>query len=238
MTQVINVQNVFFSYREESVLENVSFNIERGEYIAVFGPNGGGKTTLLKLLLGFLEPKKGKIALFGQSPFLARSSLAYVPQAMRFDKQFPISVLEVVLQGRLRELPWWGRFGHQDEEEARSALHLVGLCDLVNRPFGTLSGGQAQRVLIARALISHPKILFLDEPTANIDAQGEGEIYRLLAKLKGDMTIVMVTHDLQGAINQVDRVFLVQKTVTPLLPKNVCEHFAIGLYHPLKRDYT
>ncbi len=233
--KAVEVENLFFSYGEEPILEGVSFSVTEGEYIAIFGPNGGGKTTLLKLLLGFLEPKRGKISLFGKEPALERSQLAYVPQAIRFDKQFPISVLEVVLQGRLRELSWWGRFNEEVEEEARSALHLVGLCDLVNRPFGTLSGGQAQRVLIARALISRPKLLFLDEPTANIDAQGEGEIYRLLAKLKKEMTIVMVTHDLEGAINQVDRVFLVQKTVTPLLPKDVCEHFAMGLYHPLNR---
>lgn len=233
MPAVVSFENVSFSYPTTRVLSHVSFAIQSGEYVGVIGPNGGGKTTLLKLIMGFLKPTHGKIQLFGKSQHdpAIQHKLAYVPQAMRFDRQFPISVLEVVLSGLLSHLPWYGRFLPEHKQAALEALNQVDMHKLAYKAFGTLSGGQAQRVLIARALVSKPELLLLDEPTASVDSQAETEIYRILEQLKGKMTIIMVTHNLRAAIDQVQRVLCVQGEVFSLKPEEVCEHFAIGLYH-------
>lgn len=231
MQPAIVVKDLSFSYQDMPVLSNISFEVQPGQFIGVIGPNGGGKTTLLKLLLAFLKTNTGEIEIFGQNPVAARQHMAYVPQSLRFDKQFPISVMELVLEGRLSHLPWYGRFSNNDKQIAMDALNRVGLADLYNRPFGSLSGGQAQRALIARALASQPRLLLLDEPTASVDAQAEADIYAILKKLQGDMTIMMVTHNLQAAIELVEEVICVQNTAMVLDPKEVCEHYAFGLYH-------
>ncbi|HRD55541.1 MAG TPA: ABC transporter ATP-binding protein [Parachlamydiaceae bacterium] len=225
------LKDLSFAYQDSLVLKNVSFQINKGEFLGIIGPNGGGKTTLLKLLMGFLKPLSGEIQIFGNEPKNALNCIAYVPQTARFDRQFPISVMELVLLGRLSKLPWYGQYSKADKEKAVEALEKVGLLHLSDASFGTLSGGQAQRALIARALVSEPKLLLLDEPTASVDIQAEAEIYQILQSLKGKMTIMMVTHDLGAAINLVKRVILVQGTAAVLDPKEICEHFAVGLYH-------
>jgi zinc transport system ATP-binding protein len=229
---VIHLEHLSFSYPTTPVLKEVSFQINEGEFIGIIGPNGGGKTTLLKLIMGFLKPSSGKIEIFGKPPQSSRNVLAYVPQTLRFDRQFPISVMELVLSGRLSHLPWYGMFSQADKMAALEALEKVGLTEFQNKAFGTLSGGQAQRALIARALVSNPQLLLLDEPTASVDTQAEADIYNLLSQLRGNMTILMVTHDLRTAIDHVERVLCVQGSVISLKPQEVCEHFAIGLYHP------
>lgn len=226
----IDAQNIDFSYPNTLVLKNVSFQVLEGEFIGIIGPNGGGKTTLLKLILGFLKPSNGTIQVFKTSSHENRQ-LAYVPQVARIDRDFPISVEEVVLAGLLSHLPWYGRFSSSHYHAAKEALDRVGLSHLASASFGTLSGGQAQRVLIARALISKPKLLLLDEPTASVDSQAEADIYTLLNQLKGQMTILMVTHDLKIAIDQVERILCVQGSVISLKPEEVCKHFVFGLYH-------
>lgn len=232
---MIEVEHLTFKYDQVDVLKDVSFSVKEGEFLGIIGPNGGGKTTLLKLLIGFLVPTEGKIN-------VSDTRFAYVPQNMRFDRHFPISVMELVLGGRLSELPWYGIFRNEDKEIAKEALQQIGLYHLKDQAFGTLSGGQQQRCLIARALASKPRILFLDEPTANVDSDASYEIMNLLQQLKGKMTILMVTHDLQTAINQVDRVLCVQQSAVTYTPIEVCEHYALGLYHPplltLKSDKT
>lgn len=235
MTAAIVLDDVSFGYHHTPVLSHVSFTIEPGECIGIIGPNGGGKTTLLRLIMGFLRPVSGSIKVFGNTPGETApvGTLAYVPQSVRFDREFPISVLEVVLSGLLFRLPWYGCFNLQDRQAAMHALEQVGMQEWKDRPFGTLSGGQAQRVLIARALVSEPKLLLLDEPTASVDPQAEADIYGLLQKLKKKLTILMVTHDLNAAINNVERVLCVQNKVFALEPRQVCEHFAVGLYHPI-----
>lgn len=228
----IIVQNLDFDYGLMSIFQNISLEVFKGEFLGVIGPNGGGKTTLLRLLMGFLKPQSGKILIDGLEPQNALNKIAYVPQNLRFDRQFPISVNELVLSGCLSSLPWYGRYTKDQKAIAKNALKMVGLEDLGYRAFGELSGGQMQRALIARALASEPEILFLDEPTASVDAKAEDEIYRLLKSFSPDITIVMVTHDLKAAIELVDRVLCVQGSVVSLLPQQVCEHFALGLYHP------
>lgn len=232
---LIAAKNLFFSYRHQPVLKEVTFHVYPGEFIGIIGPNGGGKTTLLKLIMGFLKPTRGTLHLFGETPRLdshQTSRLAYVPQTVRFDRDFPITVEEVVLLGLLRQIPWHGWFHKKDRQAAQEALEQVGLAHLSALRFGTLSGGEAQRVLIARALISQPEVLFLDEPTASVDSQAEADIYAILKRLKGKMTILMVTHDLNVAIDQVERVLCVQGHVLSLQPEDICQHFALGLYHP------
>lgn len=185
---------------------------------------GGGKSTLLKLLCGFLQPQQGTID-------IAATPIAYVPQTLGFDKQFPISTLEVVLSGRLAHLSWLGTYRPADYQVAHESLEKVGLASYSSHPFYTLSGGQIQRALIARALASQPKLLLLDEPTASVDQEAETSILALLKSLKEGITFLLVTHDLNQAVHQVDRLLVVQNNVIPMTLKEVCEHFAMGLYH-------
>lgn len=233
MTEAVLAEHLYFQYETAAtVLKDVSFSINEGEYLGIIGPNGGGKTTLLQLILGFLSPTKGSLKIFGREPSGAQKWMGYVPQNIRFDRYFPISVFELVLGGRLSHLPWHGIYNKEDSAIALEALSRMGLSHLKDRSFGKLSGGQQQRCLIARALASQPRILILDEPTANVDTDASFEILQLLQSLKGKMTILMVTHDLQTAINQVDRVLCVQQTAISYTPIEVCEHYTLGLYHP------
>lgn len=228
---VIQVRDLSFSYGSTPVLSEVNMNVTAGDFVGMIGPNGGGKTTLLKLLLGFLKPRQGTIAILGQPPKHAAGHIGYVPQRLPFDRQFPISVIEVVLTGRLSRLPWYGLYSTRDREAAYEALARVHLADFAKRPFGTLSGGQAQRALIARAIVSEPKLLFLDEPTSSVDAKSQTDIYHILQTLRHEMTILMVTHDLNAVVEQVGTVLCVQGQVHPMEPAAVCKHFAYGLYH-------
>lgn len=232
MKPVIQVDNLSFSYEDDPILEDINLSIEQGEFIGVIGPNGGGKTTFLKLVMGLLKPSKGIIEVFGSSPKNSRTRIGYVPQVMRCDRHFPISVLELVLGGRLSRTPWWGRFHETDKAAALKAIERVKLTDLKDRPFGTLSGGQAQRALIARALASEPELLLLDEPTASVDTAAEADIHEILKALSGTITILMVTHDLKAILSQVKRVYCFQRKVSALSPEELCRHFALGLYHP------
>ncbi len=227
----IFLEDVFFSYEKTPVLENVNLSIEDGDFVGIFGPNGGGKTTLLQLIMGFLSPSKGKVSLWGKSPEENLSHIGYVPQIARFDKQFPITVEEVVQMGCLSKISFWGTLNAHHKQLALDALTQVGMADFKDHSFGKLSGGQAQRVLIARALASKPKLLILDEPTASVDPDAEEEILKILHALKGTITILMVTHDLQTIVHKVGKLLCVHRHIHLLSPSEVCEHFGLGLYH-------
>ena len=228
---ILSASHLFFSFDKTPLLQDISFSIFPNEWVAIIGPNGSGKTTLLKLLMGFLKPLQGSIALCEGTPQSAHPYIGYVPQVNMYDQKFPISVLDVVLMGSLSKLTWYGTYPSYVKNQALQALEQVGLAHLKHRPFGTLSGGQAQRVLIARAIINAPKILFLDEPTANIDPETQKSILKLLHSLKSSMTIIMVTHHLQTFIQDIDKVFCIQNTLTEFLPDQICEHFALGVFH-------
>jgi len=188
-------ENVSFSYGATSVLEDVTFEVEEGASICVIGPNGGGKTTLLRLALGLLEPDAGSIRIFGSPAERASSKIGYVPQAMHFDPLFPVNALDIVLMGRLDKVRF-GFFGRQCKQAAQAALAEVGLADVADTPFANLSGGQRQRVMIARALATGAKLLLLDEPTANIDLTVEEQFLDSLDHLSQHATILLVTHDI------------------------------------------
>jgi len=222
------VSDLFFSYQKPYQLENVHFQISSGEFIGIMGPNGGGKTTLLKLLMGFLTPQKGKVEIFGLPPKQARLKIGYVPQVHHTDRDFPITVFELILLGALSNHLF---YPSSIKRKADLLIDELGLFPYKNHPFASLSGGLAQRALLARALLSDPDLLLLDEPLANIDVHSSQAILERLQALKGKKTILMVTHDLPTIIERVDRILCVQTRVSSLLPKEVCEHFALGLYH-------
>jgi len=205
----IEIQHLWFSYEGSHVLRDVNFQVELGEFVSVIGPNGGGKTTLLKLLLGLLTPDRGKIRILGMTPQAARPRMGYTPQHASFDPRFPISVEEVVRMGGLDR----GLFARSSGKAATEhALSNVGLSDLKKTAFSTLSGGQKQRVLIARALVSQPALLLLDEPTANLDAPATGDLYDVLEGLRATMAILVVSHDVGFVSDRVDRVLCVNHT--------------------------
>jgi len=201
----VNVEELSFSYGDIPVLEKVSFTMERGSFITMVGPNGGGKTTLLKLILGLIRPHAGLVRVFGKSPEKSREKIGYMPQHQLFDPWFPVTASDVVLMGRLGikspELKARGRkiigiYSKDDRNRASETLGIVGMADYEKRPFSSLSGGQRQRVLLARALVSAPQLLLLDEPTANADMEVETRLTSILEDLGRRMTILMVTHDL------------------------------------------
>lgn len=219
----IELLNVSFSYETTPVLKGVSLRVEKGEFVGIMGPNGGGKTTLLKLLMRFLTPTRGSIR--------AEGTIGYVPQVHHTDREFPITVKELILLGALSKATKWGLYPEEIKRRADELIEKLGLLPYRDQMFGSLSGGLAQRALLARALIADPDLLLLDEPTANIDAKSTAVIFNWLESLRGKKTILLVTHDLNTMVERVDRILCVQGEVSSFLPKEVCEHFALGLYH-------
>jgi zinc transport system ATP-binding protein len=201
---VIAIDNVTFAYNGGvPILENVNLTILERDSVCIVGPNGGGKTTLLKLMLGLLKPTQGQIRVFGKKPEDARLQIGYVPQYAHYDPQFPVTVFDVVLMGRLGSR-FGGPYSKADKKVAREALGRMNLLDLGERLFAAISGGQRQRVLIARALACEAELLLLDEPTANIDMQMETNLFEILQELNRRMAILMVTHDI-GFISKLFR---------------------------------
>ncbi len=190
----IYLKNVSFAYGNKLILENVNLEVGPNEFVWVVGPNGGGKTTLLKLMLGLLTPDSGRVELFGRAPRLSRRRVGYMPQQISLDRDFPVTVHDVVMMGRLGNSSWGG-YSTEDRRAVSRVLEQVDLVDQSNLLFSELSGGQQRRMFIARALACEPSLLILDEPTANIDQVLQREFYRLLERLHGTMTVVMVSHD-------------------------------------------
>ena len=177
MSAVISFDQVSYAYGHSNVLEDITLEIEEEEFFGVIGPNAAGKSTLLKLMLGMLKPDSGEISVLGKSPKKASQNIGYVPQFPSFPRNFPVKVMDVVLLGCMGKSKKMGGFSKRDRDIALESLHVVESAELVNTPIQDLSGGQVQRMLIARALASQPKILILDEPTANIDVQAEENIF-------------------------------------------------------------
>lgn len=209
---VIVFDKLSFAYNGQVILQDVSFSLAEREFVSVVGPNGGGKTTLLKLILGLIHPIKGSVKIFGEEPHHVRYRIGYMAQYMNFDPKFPMSVRETVLMGRLGNNVRW-RFSREDKRLVQEKLEMVGLPERADDQFVELSGGQRQRVLLARALVSEPELLLLDEPTANIDVVIGGKLYDILIELNKHLTIVLVSHDLGFVSQAVNRVLCVNKQV-------------------------
>ena len=208
---VIELEKVSFAYNGRQVLTQVDLKVAARDFAAVVGPNGGGKTTLLRIILGLLKPQSGQVRIMGQPPERRRRVLGYMPQYAQVDLNFPVSVLEVVLMGRLGGVGLRARYSRADRAAAIQALEQVEMSDLAGRRFGSLSGGQRQRALIARALAGDPAILLLDEPTANVDPAGEREIFDILHQLNQEHTILVVSHDLGFVSPHVGHVICVNR---------------------------
>ncbi len=208
----IRFRDVSFSYGAIPILEDVNFTIDDRELLSMVGPNGGGKTTLLKLILGLLKPDRGEIEIYGEKPEKMRRHIGYMPQYMHFDPQFPVSVQDIVLMGRLGNRPG-GRYNREDRAEARRILDELDLSDISDRLFAALSGGQRQRVLLARSLACNPRMLLLDEPTANVDAWAEARFQDMVNLLNKRLTILIVSHDLGFVTSLVKKVLCVNRKV-------------------------
>jgi zinc transport system ATP-binding protein len=204
--EVISIRNLWASYNHEPVLEDVNLSVKERDFIGLIGPNGGGKTTLIKVLLGLLSPQRGEVHILGRDVRQGRRYIGYVPQLVEFDREFPINVWDVARMGRLGSRRLLQGFTARDDEVVENALDQVGMLDLRGRPIGDLSGGQRQRVYIARALATDPEILLLDEPTASIDPQASASIYEIIRRLNERVTILLVSHDMNAISSHVKTV--------------------------------
>jgi len=209
MTTIIDVRHVSFSYGQSPVLDDVSLQIEEGEFFGIIGPNAAGKSTLLKLILGLDKPAQGHIRVMGETPGKVRSRIGYVPQHPSFRRDFPITVIDAVGLGQLGSIHKQKNF----QAGLQTAMEAVELTGIAGRQISTLSGGQLQRVLIARALAGEPDILILDEPTANIDLRAEEDIFTLLKQYNDRMTIIVVSHDVAFISGYVHRVGCLNQTL-------------------------
>ena len=211
---VVEVKDLTFAYDRDLILDNINLRVEPLDFLAIIGPNGGGKSTLLKLMLGLEKAKQGSVKVFGEAPSKNLSLVGYVPQNTNVNTDFPIKVIEVVLMGHVGEkTPLFG-YGKAEIACAMGALSQVGMQEFAQSKIGSLSGGQRQRVMIARALCAHPKILILDEPTSSIDIKGQKEIYELLKMLNEHITVIVVSHDISVILEYANKAAHINKRLS------------------------
>jgi len=233
-TPIFDVKNLNFKVRDQFILSNVSLEIFNGEYIAIIGPNGGGKTTLIRMLLGLEKATDGVIKIFGkkQKNFKEWNKIGYVPQrAAQVDQNFPATALDIVKMGRISKRKLFSRESQEDRDAVIEAMSKMDILNLKDKMIGTLSGGQRQRVMIARALASNPEILILDEPNTGVDTLSQQNFYKLLSKLNKEekITIVFITHDVGVIADDIGRLFTInQKAIICNNPKEAmsCEEMS------------
>ncbi|MGM0437814.1 MAG: metal ABC transporter ATP-binding protein [Bacillota bacterium] len=208
----LEIKNLYVEYGNNEVLEDINLKIKDKHFLGIIGPNGGGKSTLLKAIVGLIDYKKGEIYVYGKNPKELNGDLGYVPQASQFDKDFPINVEEVVLSGVLKDnLKIFKKYNKNDYKKAKRIMKKLDIFNLRKRQIGQLSGGQLQKVLLGRALMTEPKMLLLDEPTASIDASSTTQIYELLNEINKDMTIIIVSHNMEAVASYLDSVACLNK---------------------------
>lgn len=207
-SEIVSIENLWLFRGEHAILEEINLKLEKADFLGLIGPNGGGKSTLLKVMLGLIKPDRGRIEIFGLPPVAARGQVGYLPQKTIFDQNFPVKVREVVQMGRFSRTGLFRRYGPADREAAIRALEAVGMEDRSDREIGALSGGEQQRVFVARSLVSDPELLLLDEPTAGVDSAQQTEFYDLLCHLNRDMgiAIVLVSHDITAISKYVGKI--------------------------------
>lgn len=231
MKTAIHIEDVSVYYGKTKAISKVCFDVKEGEFLGIIGPNGGGKSTLLKAILGLIPITTGTIQIFGEELCKNRTALGYVPQFATMDKRFPISVFEVALTGRIKSgISPFMKYSKQDKEIVYEQLKRVGIEHLAKRQISELSGGEFQRLLIARALSVNPKLLLLDEPTASVDVTSRDKIYHLLEELNQEMTIVLVTHDLLAISSKVRTLACLNETLVYHGEPELNEHIVTQLY--------
>ncbi|MFW5870106.1 MAG: metal ABC transporter ATP-binding protein [Candidatus Sumerlaeota bacterium] len=228
-TPAVEFDDVSFAYESEPVIENAGFKLTEGEPVSIVGPNGGGKTTLLRLILGQVQPSRGKVRVFGKPPSQSRRRIGYMAQRVELDPQFPVTVSDVVLMGRLGSHAF-GPYSRDDRHAAHHAMEEMEISQLADMPLADLSGGQRQRVLIARALACDPKILLLDEPTSSVDTRVEARLHEKLLELREQMTVILVSHDLGFVSSLVQKVICVNRQVKIHNTANISDEVIDELY--------
>lgn len=213
MNKLINIDNIVAGYDNKIVLHDVSLDIWENDFLGIIGPNGGGKTTLLKIILGLLKPKSGSVRYFNGEKEVSSLKIGYLPQMNKIDKKFPISVREVVLSGLMAEKPRFRDFTAEQKQRAEEVIAQMGLQELAKRAIGDLSGGQLQRVLLGRSMVSRPKVLILDEPNSYVDKRFESHFYNLLEEISKESSIILVSHDIGTVLSMVKNIACVNETL-------------------------
>lgn len=209
---IVDVNNLWVTFGDHQALEDINLTIKKNTFVAIVGPNGAGKSTFLRVLLGLVKPSKGKVSLFGKDiRHVDPCLVGYVPQVKTMDRSFPAISIELVLSGLNRGWPW--RQKKKEQEKAYTALSQVGAAHLATRPLGRLSGGELQRICLARSIVHEPQLVMLDEPATGIDTIGEADMYNLLEEYQGKSkaTILMITHDWHAATHHADSVLLLNR---------------------------
>lgn len=229
--EVISLEGVWAGYNGEVVLEGINLSVKQQDFVGIIGPNGGGKTTLLRVMLGLIRHTRGRVRILGQSVTQGRRFIGYVPQQVDVDRDFPVNVWDVALMGRLGRRGLLRRYTQEDRRAVTRVLQQVEMLDLKDRPTGELSTGQRQRVYIARALATEPKILFLDEPTASVDSRVTTSIYELLQRLNEHITILLVSHDMSAISSYVKTVGCLNRRLFYHESKEITPEMLEGAYH-------
>ncbi|MDR2498413.1 MAG: ATP-binding cassette domain-containing protein [Tannerellaceae bacterium] len=215
MNELIVLENISAAYtaQAEVILKDVSLTLYKADFLGITGPNGGGKTTLLKIILGLLKPVGGSIRFFQQGEEVASLKMGYLPQVNLIDKKYPISVREVISSGLVSDKPLFRSFSREQRQRIDRTIEQMGLAELARRPIGELSGGQLQRTLLGRAIIGKPKVLILDEPDSYIDTAFETHFYELLGEIRHESAVILVSHNLANMEKLATRIIRIDKTI-------------------------
>ena len=210
---IIKIENLSAGYDQKTVLHDINLEISEKDFLGIIGPNGGGKTTLMKVILELLKPSEGKITFYDNGMPVEQLEIGYLPQYNSIDKKFPISIYEVILSGLNRQKSLFSRFTKEHHERVKETISMMGLEGMENKPIGQLSGGQMQRALLGRAIVSNPKAIILDEPNTYIDKRFEARLYSLLEEINKQRAVILVSHDIGSVLQTVKSIACVNGTL-------------------------
>ena len=229
--KLVELQNITVTYGAKPILKDISLILWENDFLGIIGPNGGGKTTLLKAILGLMKPSEGNIIFYKNNKPVPALKIGYLPQINQIDKYFPISVFEVVASGLMAEKKGWGKYTEEQQQRIHKTLNLMGMSEKTKRPVGELSGGELQRVLLGRAIVSNPDVLILDEPNTYVDKFFESRFYKLLEEMNEDRAIILVSHDVGTILPLVKNIACVNETLHYHAGNNLTEEWLGQVYH-------